>query len=207
MKSIQLIQILALTSTVTAFQVTPPASSISHSSTTTSCQASRNNNHEVVDRRNFGKVLSAGIVGTVSVALTGAPQTAFADVSDGNSLPEGAAQFSRLIRLKGDLISVTKRVTEHADEIDKKEWDNLSDFLRFVYKGGEDMKGIAKSTIYDPEKKKKADEDIKLLQKLAQAGDGTVSKEDAAAYGVLTKKATSILDDFFDLLRDVPDEI
>ena len=69
------------------------------------------------------------------------------------------------------------------------------------------MKGIAKSTIYDPAKKTKADEDIKLLQKLAQAGDASVSKQDAAAYALLTKKATFVLDDFFDLLRDVPDEI
>lgn len=69
------------------------------------------------------------------------------------------------------------------------------------------MKSFAKSSIYDPEKKKSADEDVKLLQKLAQAGDPVVSKEDAAAYATILKKSYDVLDNFFDLLRDVPDEL
>ena len=101
---------------------------------------------------------------------------------------------------------MTTRVAEHADEIDKKEWGNLSDFNRILYKGGEDMKGVSK-TIYDPTKKKKAEEDIKVLQKLAQAGDIPVSKEDAVGLKTILEKSALVIDDFFDLLRDVPDEI
>jgi hypothetical protein len=69
------------------------------------------------------------------------------------------------------------------------------------------MKAFAKTSIFDPEKKKKADEDVKLLQKLAQAGDALVSKQDAAAYATILKKSDALLEDFFDLLRDVPDEL
>ena len=69
------------------------------------------------------------------------------------------------------------------------------------------MKSFAKTSIYDPEKKKKAEEDVKLLQKLAQAGDTPVSKEDAEAYAVILKKSYDVLENFFDLLRDVPDEL
>ena len=101
---------------------------------------------------------------------------------------------------------VTTRVVEHADEIDSKEWGALNDFNRILYKGGEDMKVVSK-TIYDPAKKKKAEEDIKLLQKLAQAGDIPVSKQDAEGLKVILQKSTLVIDDFFELLRDVPDEI
>lgn len=39
----------------------------------------------------------------IAGALAFAPSVARADVSDGNSLPEGAARFSRVLRLKTDL--------------------------------------------------------------------------------------------------------
>merc|ERR1711957_591180 len=125
----------------------------------------------------------------------------------GNSLPDGAAQFSRLIRLQKDLKGVIKRVTENADEIDKKEWDNIQEFLRILYKGSDDMKFIAKASIYDPEKKKKADEDVKLLQKFVQLGDGPVTKQDAKGLSDILKKCGLILENYLGLLQDVPDEI
>lgn len=69
------------------------------------------------------------------------------------------------------------------------------------------MKSFTKTSIYDPEKKKSAEEYIKTLQKLAQAGDGPVSKNDADAYATILKKSYELLENFFDLLRDVPDEL
>jgi len=101
---------------------------------------------------------------------------------------------------------IEKKCIESPDKLDKKEWDNISDFLRNLYRSGEDLKSIQKG-MYDPEKKKEADQIIKLIQKVAQAGDGPVSKQDPEALLILTKKATKLLDDFFELLRDVPDEI
>ncbi len=69
------------------------------------------------------------------------------------------------------------------------------------------MKSFAKTSIYDPEKKKKAEESVRLLQKLAQAGDGPVSKQDAVGYAAILKKSDDVLENFFELLRDVPDEL
>ena len=42
------------------------------------------------------------VVGTAAAALL-APSIVRADVSDGTSLPQGVAQFSRVLRLKNDL--------------------------------------------------------------------------------------------------------
>jgi len=159
-------------------------------------------------RRGFiSRAVEATIVATTIGVVEWSTPAAFADVSDGNALPTGAQQFSRLVRLKSDLGGVIKRVTEKADEIDKKEWDNLQEFLRILYKGSDDMKAITKNSIYDPAKKKKAEEDIKLLQKFTQLGDNPVTKQDAPGLADILKKCELILDNFFDLLRDVPDEI
>jgi hypothetical protein len=68
------------------------------------------------------------------------------------------------------------------------------------------MKAMA-SGIYDPDKKTKAQEDIKLLQKYAKAGEGPVNKQDASTFVAIMKKCDELIDDFFELLRDVPDEI
>ena len=54
-----------------------------------------------IDRRVFvskqGAILSVGFLATKT-------KPAFADVSDGNSLPDGAAQFSRILRLKSEIV-------------------------------------------------------------------------------------------------------
>lgn len=101
---------------------------------------------------------------------------------------------------------VAKRISEKSSEFEKKEWDNLGQFLRGVYAASDDMKGIAKG-IYDPDKKKQAEEDIKQLQKYAKAGDGPVNNQDGDTLVAIMNKCESIIDDFFELLRDVPDEI
>jgi hypothetical protein len=48
-----------------------------------------------------GAILSG--LGT-GLLVNSVPKPAFADVSDGNALPEGAAQYSRILRLKSDLV-------------------------------------------------------------------------------------------------------
>mmetsp|Transcript_28418 Transcript_28418/g.60190 ORF Transcript_28418/g.60190 Transcript_28418/m.60190 type:complete len:203 (-) Transcript_28418:108-716(-) len=157
-------------------------------------------------RRDF---LSTSIVAAASAATSSlilSPLPSVADVSDGNALPQGAAQFSRVIKVRAQLKSVAKRVAEQSSEIDKAEWDKIDNFLRTVYSSGEDMKVIAKG-IYDPAKKTKADGDIKLLQSLVQAAQKPVSNKDAAGFGVVAAKADGLFEDFFDLLRDIPDEL
>eukprot|EP00980_Cylindrotheca_fusiformis_P028113 scaffold22581_cov123-Cylindrotheca_fusiformis.AAC.10 len=52
-------------------------------------------------RREFVDKSSIGLSAMMMAAFRASP--AFADVSDGNALPTGAAQFSRVVRAKGDL--------------------------------------------------------------------------------------------------------
>jgi len=146
------------------------------------------------------KTVSASFIGILPLL----PERAFADVSDGTALPQGAAQFSRILRTKSDLNAIGKRVKERAAEIDEKEWDNISLFLRKLYNAGEDMKTFV---ISDPEKKKRAGEVVQLLQKVARAGDVPAQKGDAEAFLVIYDKASKLIDEFFDLISDVPDEI
>jgi hypothetical protein len=55
------------------------------------------------ERRQF---LASSILwlSSASAAAIGGASPALADVSDGNALPEGAAQFSRVLRAKSDLV-------------------------------------------------------------------------------------------------------
>ena len=90
--------------------------------------------------------------------------------------------------------------------MDKKEWDNVGQFLRKLYAVSEDMKAIA-GGFYETDKKKKAAELIDDLKKTAKAADGPASAQNKSEYLAYSKKLASIVDDFLDLLRDVPDEI
>jgi hypothetical protein len=51
-----------------------------------------------------------GIAGALAIA----PSVARADVADGNQLPEGAARFNRVLRVKTDLQVRIPRLTPHA---------------------------------------------------------------------------------------------
>ena len=157
-------------------------------------------------RRDF--LATSFAIGSLAVTFATVlyPLPGVADVSDGNALPQGAAQFSRVIKVRAQLKSVAKRVADQPSDIDKAEWDKIDDFLRTVYSAGEDMKVIAKG-IYDPDKKTKADQDIKLLQSLVQVAQKPVSNKDSAGFGVVAAKADELFEDFFDLLRDIPDEL
>lgn len=55
----------------------------------------------IPDRRRMVK--DALSVLCVPLFISGASASAFADVSDGNTLPQGAAQFGRVLRAKSDL--------------------------------------------------------------------------------------------------------
>mmetsp|Transcript_3610 Transcript_3610/g.4762 ORF Transcript_3610/g.4762 Transcript_3610/m.4762 type:complete len:212 (-) Transcript_3610:141-776(-) len=187
-----------------AFMIAPTHVENLSTRTSTSLQGSAPHDS---DRRSFLAKAASSTIGLMTIGGSMTSLPVFAEVSQGNSLPDGAAQFKRIINLKSDIPLIIKRVSENASEIDKKEWDNLSDFLRRLYKGGDDMKSFAKTSIYDPSKKKQADDDVKLLQKLAQAGDGPVSKQDAEGYALILKKSYDVLENFFELLRDVPDEL
>ena len=63
------------------------------------CKSTTELSAVVNGRRNF----LAAVTGAVMVAGTAGALPAWAEVSAGNSLPQGAQQFSNMIRVKGDL--------------------------------------------------------------------------------------------------------
>ena len=152
-------------------------------------------------RRGF---LSGAVASVTAFALVCSP--AFADVSDGNQLPDGAAQFSRLLNTKVNISTLKKRILDKDVELNKKEWDNVGQFLRRLYQSSEDMKSVAIS-IYDPEKKKAALVAIEQVKKYSKAGEASVNDQDAVGIVVVLDKVDAIIAEFLELLRDIPDEI
>lgn len=90
--------------------------------------------------------------------------------------------------------------------MDKTEWNNVGAFLRRVYAVSDDMKGIS-SGFYDPAKKKRAGELIVDLKKFSKAADAPTGTQNGQEFLPYAKKLSSILDEFLDLMSDVPDEI
>lgn len=159
---------------------------------------------EIVNRR---YILQSATAAALTVFLTGISQ-AKADVYDGKDLPQGAQQFAKAVKLKTDLKDVKKRLlTATEGDIDKTEWDNIGRFLRNVYSTAEnDMKVVAKS-VFNQDGQKRAINDVEQIKKYAQAGDISISKQDASGLASILSKISEIIEDFFDSLSDVPDEI
>lgn len=157
------------------------------------------------DRRQF-LASSILLLSSASAAAFGGVSPALADVSEGNELPKAAAQFSRVLRAKSDLVAIQKRVSENASDMDKPEWDNVGQFLRKLYSVSDDMKAIA-GGLYEPEKKKKSAELIDSLKKVCKAADAPTGTQNGPEFLAYARKLTSIVDEFLELLQDVPDEL
>lgn len=80
--------------------------------------------------------------------------------------------------------------------------------MRTVYSTAEnDMKEIAKGLSYNPSNQERAYRDVDEIKKYSQAGDVSVSKQDAARLASILAKISEFLEDFLSSLSDVPDEI
>ena len=101
---------------------------------------------------------------------------------------------------------ISKRVSQAAKEMDETEWKNVGLYLRRVYNVSDDMKQIA-SGFYDPEKKKRAGELIDSLRKTTKAADSVTDAKNGPEFLAYTGKLDGILEEFLELLRDVPDEL
>ena len=97
-------------------------------------------------------------------------------------------------------------MADAASEIDKAEWDNIGKFLRNAYSTTDDMKAIG-AGIANPDNKKRALQDAEQLKKYAQAGDVSVNKKDGPGFVAVADKMQELVNDFFDSLNDIPDEI
>lgn len=106
--SIVLILVLKREGGISAFSTTKPGVAGAHHHVTTALDAKSLPTQEdavafSLDRRGMLKslgVFSASALGTMAMGST----PVWADVSDGTSLPEGAAQFQRVVRAKSDLL-------------------------------------------------------------------------------------------------------
>jgi hypothetical protein len=103
---------------------------------------------------------------------------------------------------------VRQRITSaKVEDIETKEWDNISKFLRTSYSTAErDMKAVAQG-IFDKDNQQRALKDVEQVKKYAQAGDVSVSQKDAAGLAAILGKMDALVDEFLDALSDVPDEI
>ena len=91
--------------------------------------------------------------------------------------------------------------------IDKKEWDSIDKFLRTSYSTADrDMKAVARG-VFETAKQERALKDVDQVKRYAQAGDVSASQQDAAGLADILSKMSALIDDFFDALSDVPDEI
>jgi len=68
------------------------------------------------------------------------------------------------------------------------------------------MKAVA-AGIVNPDNQKRALQDVDQLKKYAQAGDVSVNKKDGPGFVAVVDKMQELVNDFFDSLSDVPDEI
>jgi len=159
-----------------------------------------------LSRRQAASVLVSS-TGAAFLGSTISSYPANADVSDGNVLPYGIQQFSKALRMQKIWKRLGNDLRDRGAEFDKKDWDNVEKILRGLYSTAEDMKVIAKNGIPDPDRKKEAFEIIAFIQKAAQAADVPTGKKDVEGLLVIQRKGEFLINQFFDLLKDVPDEI
>jgi hypothetical protein len=74
-----------------------------------------------------------------------------------------------------------------------------------MYAEADDMTLVASSQ--PPDKKKKAQEIADQLRKYSKGGESSINEQDTKALSAVLDKCSSLFQDFFDLLSDVPDEI
>lgn len=103
---------------------------------------------------------------------------------------------------------VRKRLaTAEPGEIEAKEWGNIERFLRDIYGiADNDMRAVAVG-IFNAERKAVALNDTELIKKYAKAGDVSAGKKDMKSLEQILAKISDLQAEFFDSLRDVPDEL
>mgnify|MGYP005628942665 FL=1 len=160
-------------------------------------------------RRSLSKIATSSAIAAASacLSLVAATKPAFADVSDGNTLPEGMKQFGNILVYKKEWSKVSKSLRENAD-LTKEEWKSLSLGLRRFYTCADDMRLV--SSGFGASKNSEATEIIESFRKNVKEtdkliGDDTKKDRDIDAIIASNDKSISLLDKFLDLLNDVPD--
>ncbi|GMH65960.1 hypothetical protein TrRE_jg5735 [Triparma retinervis] len=96
--------------------------------------------------------LKTGLTAAATTLLL--PTAALAEVSAGTSLPDGANQFSRVLKSKNEVSDVVKSLSSSAP-VDADQWKTLQLYIRKLYSVGDDMLFVGKGL--DKVKKAEAD--------------------------------------------------
>ena len=123
------------------------------------------------------------------------------------SLPEGALQFSKFMKLKSGWDKLGESLSSRAgtNEIEKEEWSNTQLYLRNMYQLGDDMKVLSKGM--DKDKKKEAATLIDQYQKLLIKADKPANEKNLEGFMAVHNDVSKLLNIFLNLKSDVPDEL
>ncbi|CAN0020112.1 unnamed protein product [Ectocarpus sp. 6 AP-2014] len=152
-----------------------------------------------------GRMLGAAITGAVAVSQQG-PEFASAEVGVGEGgLPDGARQFSNLVKVQKDWVALGKSIDSQGADVTADEWKNVALFLRKVYQLGGELEYLAGT--FPPDKKKSALALVRSIQKEVQAADVPAREKDAAAFMKAQASVQQKFEDFMELFNDVPSEL
>ncbi|GMH77614.1 hypothetical protein TrST_g5726 [Triparma strigata] len=153
------------------------------------------------------KFVETGLTGIgLGFVLGGGAQVANAigEVADGNSLPDGAKQFSRVLKSQKDVKEIIASLSS-SPPTDSSQWKVLSLYIRGLYSLSDDMTFIGKGLA--PEKKKMAEEVIKTFKKDVKEADVPAKAEDVEEFKKLMVKAEGGITEFLELLQDIPQDL
>ncbi|CAM9202320.1 unnamed protein product [Ectocarpus sp. 8 AP-2014] len=151
-----------------------------------------------------GRMLGAAITGAVAVSQ--GPEFASAEVGVGEGgLPDGARQFSNLVKVQKDWAALGKSIESQGADVTADQWKNVALFLRKVYQLGGELEYLAGT--FPPDKKKSALALVRSIQKEVQAADVPAREKDAAAFMTAQASVQKKFEDFMELFNDVPSEL
>ncbi|CAN0486305.1 unnamed protein product, partial [Ectocarpus sp. 12 AP-2014] len=143
-----------------------------------------------------GRMLGVAITGAVAVSQ--GPEFASAEVGVGEGgLPDGARQFSNLVKVQKDWAALGKSIESQGADVTADEWKNVALFLRKVYQLGGELEYLAGTFSLD--KKKSALALVRSIQKEVQAADVPAREKDAAAFMKAQASVQKKFEDFMEL--------
>lgn len=141
----------------------------------------------------------------VSSALLLPGSGALAAIGEGD-LPEGSIAFQKVLKYQKDWRTLTDAIRPRIDAIDDKEITSIKLFLKQLANEYYDMELLSKS-IMDKSKATEAVALAKNFRTEMRALDDAASKGNVRAVLDAYPATAKELQDFLDMLNDVPDEI
>lgn len=148
-------------------------------------------------------------LGITLASLSFQPSIAISAVGEGD-LPDGAMAFSKLLKYKSEWTklaeTVKTRLSSADDKIDEKEITGIKIFLKQLANEYYDMDLLSKS-ILGSEKVSRAKEIAKDFRSKIRQCDDSASNGDLNKIVEIYPLTNSEIQEFVDLMNDVPDEL